>query len=172
MTRFKAIAACVAVIAVSGCASVLERSTQMVRVETPGVIGARCLLETEAHRYQVITPANVKIQRSRKNMTVTCHAQGYQTAAKFVEPHINSTVFYNVTNAGVGALYDMESGASHEYPSLITVAMMKEVIPYIPAEETVIDNRTFDDFDTVVVPSDNAFKDNDAEKAFNETVNK
>ena len=77
-------------LALAGCGhegSVYAREAagkyQSVRIDTPGVEGAACALQTSAGSYVVISPAVVSVTRNAQPMSVSCtkgeHFRGFTT---------------------------------------------------------------------------------------------
>jgi hypothetical protein len=118
----------------SGCASAIDRDTQSIKVVTEGVEGAYCRLSNAYHAYQTYTPGVLKIERDRTPLNVTCTASGFYESSITVKPHINNQTYWNILNAGVGAVYDGYSGSMFEYPTMISVPMTRVVAqaPNVP----------------------------------------
>lgn len=68
------------VLLVAGCASgggghvaVSPSSMQSVRVSTPGVMGASCVLQMPTGSYVLLSPARIDVPRSSGPLTVSCN---------------------------------------------------------------------------------------------------
>ena len=60
---------------------------QSVRVDTPGVEGATCVLQTAAGSYVVISPASVDVPRGMGPLAVSCSKGEHYRGALTVEAH-------------------------------------------------------------------------------------
>jgi hypothetical protein len=121
MRRFISIALAVTAL-LTGCSTVIDRSTQDITVETPGATGAQCLMEWSGHRMRVLAPKTVKITKDEGPMTVTCLAPGNREKTVVIEPITPSSYSYNFfTGFLPGALYDRDTGAMWLYPEKIVV---------------------------------------------------
>ena len=70
---------CMVFFLISGCSIFLNSTSQKIYVTTPGTTGAYCVLETEKHRYQLVTPAAVHVERTAYDIVATCNKEGYKT---------------------------------------------------------------------------------------------
>jgi hypothetical protein len=120
--------ALIAVSVLSGCNTLAQKSYQKVRVETPGVTGADCTLNTKAARYRLITPDSVLIERSPYTMTVTCEKGNHFTAVTTVEPKTHAmNGMQNILNGFVpGMAYDISARSIYDYPRLIILPMQED----------------------------------------------
>ncbi len=78
----------VCVLGLTGCGTVFNHPYQMVHVKTPGVMGADCRMLSPEHRYAVVTPATIQIERSQETLKVICTKVNYKTAIIDVEPRM------------------------------------------------------------------------------------
>lgn len=111
------------VLLLAGCATVLDHSTQKINFQTVGATEADCMVEIDGkYRYNVKTPQTVTIQKSRRDMLVTCRAAGNRFKKMVVTSTISGWTAANVSNGLVpGALYDAETGAMFSYPDIVIV---------------------------------------------------
>ena len=110
-----------ALIAFSGCASIIDGPTQNLVIETPGAGEAECTL-TNGVKYRATTGETLRIMRSRRDLVVDCYASGNRHKQIVVESSFNGWGAANVTNAVVpGTTYDHLSGGLYTYPEIITV---------------------------------------------------
>lgn len=112
------------VAALSGCATMIDRTTQWVEVYTPGVDQADCSLDTPEQRYRLLSPNKVRVERSRFDIVVTCEKSGYETAVRTLPSTLTPSVFLNVFNGIIpGTSYDMVSEAIYRYPTEVEIEM-------------------------------------------------
>jgi len=109
----------------SGCASIVDGTTQSVLLDTTPVKGAHCTLENNKGAWSVpYTPGSISIHRSYEALHITCNKRGYDTAAKQVDSSTKGMAFGNVVLGGViGGGVDAADGAAYDYPSQINVPM-------------------------------------------------
>lgn len=126
-----------AVVAVSasltGCASIVSGTNQIVSVETlqatGKVDGATCKLQNDKGVYYVTTPGTVTVRRAYGDMTVRCEKPGMEAGIASIKSSTKGMAFGNVVFGGViGAGVDMASGAAYDYPNLFQVMMGPAIV--------------------------------------------
>ena len=126
-----------AVVAVSasltGCASIVSGTNQIVSVETlqatGKVEGATCKLENDKGVYYVTTPGTVTVRRAYGDMSVRCEKPGMEAGIASIKSSTKGMAFGNVVFGGViGAGVDIASGAAYDYPNLFQVMMGQTTI--------------------------------------------
>ena len=119
--------------ALSGCASIVEGTTQSVAITTPPADGARCSLTNSEGTWYVTTPGNAQVHKTKTDLNVTCKRDGYQDASTVVSPHFNGATFGNVIAGGIiGVGVDAATGANFNYPENVSIPMS----PLAPAAPT------------------------------------
>lgn len=118
--------ACVA--ALSGCASIVDGSNQVLSVQTTlgsyDVSGASCKLDNNKGTWYVKTPGSVTIHRSYDDLNVRCEKDGVEPGIATVKSSTKGMAYGNILAGGIiGAAVDMGTGAAYDYPGLITVEM-------------------------------------------------
>jgi hypothetical protein len=140
-------------VALSGCATVIDGSSQKIAISTPQVRGARCVLSTSRGRIAVTTPGVVKVSRSKKDIPVRCTKDGYLPATGTIPSDIDDWTFGNVLTAGLGAGVDAATGSINDYPDSFRIRMKPDngmgyspdqpADPYQqPYQQTVPDQQT------------------------------
>lgn len=120
MTRF--ILSFCAVFLLASCATILDRSTQEMHVETPGAEGAMCYLKRPGMLQKVYPPQTVRLTKTSDDMEVRCLALGNREKTVMVEAMMSSNVMLNISNGFIlGALYDYDTGALFKYPEVVRV---------------------------------------------------
>jgi hypothetical protein len=136
MKTVRTIASVIAVVAASGltgCASIVSGTNQVVSVETlhaasGKVDGAVCKLENDKGTYFVTTPGTVTVHRAYGDMNVKCEKAGIPAGLATVKSSTKGMMAGNLLFGGViGAGVDAASGAAYDYPALFQV-MMGETI--------------------------------------------
>ena len=109
----------------SACATIVNGSSQTVTVSTEPP-AATCTLDRMGQRVAAIaaTPASVRIDKSKNDLSVTCGKAGYQQATVVHAPSFSGATFGNIIAGGViGVVVDASSGANYSYPSDIRLAL-------------------------------------------------
>lgn len=112
----------------TGCASIVNGSNQVLSVETRNsagpVIGANCKLENPKGVYYVTTPGTVSVNRAYDELNLKCEKAQEQAGLASVKSTTKAMAFGNIIFGGViGAAVDVGTGAAYDYPMLITVMM-------------------------------------------------
>ncbi len=112
----------------SGCASIVNGTNQIVSVETKlagqAVSGVVCKLENSKGVFYVTTPGTVTLLRAYGDLSVKCDKENIDSGLASVKSHTKGMAFGNILFGGViGVAVDAGTGAAYDYPSLITVAM-------------------------------------------------
>ena len=118
----------------TGCASIVTGTNQIVSVETRApagnVSGASCKLQNDKGVYYVTTPGTITVHRAYGDMLVTCDKPGLPTATASFKSSAKGVLAGNILFGGVGAIgagVDIASGAAYDYPVVLQV-MMKDGI--------------------------------------------
>jgi hypothetical protein len=112
----------------TGCASIVSGTSQVVSVETlhpsGAVAGAVCKLENDKGVYYVTTPGTVTVHRAYGDMNVKCEKSGFDPGLATVKSSTKAMMAGNIVFGGfIGAGVDAASGAAYDYPALFQVMM-------------------------------------------------
>jgi hypothetical protein len=109
----------------AGCSTIVKGTEQQVSVNTPGVPGALCQLQSPAIGVRTVqTPANVILPKSKHNVAVSCTAQCYSPGVATLASHTEVMTAGNVLFGGViGLGVDAASGAMNKYDPGVEVIM-------------------------------------------------
>jgi TonB family protein len=111
-------------VAVSGCATIVEGTTQPVSVNSTPEQGAQCTLVNSQGTWYLTTPGSTTVHKTKTDLQVTCNKQGYQQGQTVAVAHFGAATAGNVIAGGlVGMGVDAASGANYHYDSPITVAL-------------------------------------------------
>ncbi len=116
-----------ALLGLTGCASVVSGKTQPVAVTTvcEGQIvhGVACELLNDKGRWDLKTPGAVLIQKSYGDLAITCRSGASSGTAHFVSKS-NGGGWGNLLLGGlIGYAVDSSSGAGFEYPTEVPVVL-------------------------------------------------
>lgn len=122
------IASAIGAASLTGCASIVSGTSQVVSVETmhtSGKIdGASCKLENDKGVYYVTTPGTVTVHRAYGDMNVKCEKAGVPTGLATVKSSTKGMMAGNILFGGIiGAGVDAASGAAYDYPVLFQIMM-------------------------------------------------
>jgi len=129
--------------ATSGCASIVEGTDQSVTVQTTPS-GASCELKRDGNVIGVVnpTPGTVTVDKSKDDIAVICKKEGYQDASGAFSSDFQGMTFGNILFGGlIGVAVDASSGAMHEYPASVTVAMAPNSFPNTSERDKFFDQR-------------------------------
>lgn len=120
-----------ATLAMSGCATLLEGTSQEILVST-NPAGATCTLEREGQTIATIpaTPSAALVQRRKHDITIRCKKDGFQDAIYVNNSGLASgSVAGNVAadlllTAGLSSIVDSASGADNQYESTVNITMI------------------------------------------------
>lgn len=109
---------------VTACGAVFNSSIQKVEFQTPGVTEVTCIVKNDDYLYDVIAPHTVLIERTHKNLYMTCSKNGYQTVERVLKPRANPSTYWNVLNGVIpGTAYDIGARTAFAYPKVVVVDM-------------------------------------------------
>ncbi|MGA9603033.1 MAG: hypothetical protein WBQ82_02825 [Methyloceanibacter sp.] len=109
----------------AGCSTIVKGTEQQVSVNTPGVPGALCQLQSPAIGTRTVqTPANITLPKSKNNVAVSCAAQCYNPGVGTLASHTEVMAAGNVLFGGIiGLGIDAASGAMNTYDPGVEVIM-------------------------------------------------
>ena len=114
-------------LALVGCATITKGTTQTIAVDTPGVSGATCTIQTPNGPRGLVTPGNVALDKQSSALPISCTKECYVMGSSMIPSNTESMAAGNVLLGGViGLGVDAASGAMNKYPDLVTVAMMPD----------------------------------------------
>jgi hypothetical protein len=120
---------------VTGCASVVEGTTQPISIATNPEIGATCTVSNAKGQWSVVTPGTITVKKSATTiLTIHCSKPGWEdgiayAAGKWSKAGIAGEIVPYVGLVNYAA--DMSSGAMMVYPNSITVPM-RPALPQPP----------------------------------------
>lgn len=125
-----------ALLLLPACSTILDRSTQEVRFETPGAKESMCRVTTgkEGVSYRVHPPEEIILMKTDQQLEVECLADGHRKRTVLIEPVLSSNTFLNFGNGFVpGFALDEHTNAHYVYPDVIAVDFSN--IPFKKAEQ-------------------------------------
>ena len=131
----------IALFALQGCATIVRGSTQSVIVNTK-LPGAACSFSRGGQMIATAnpTPETVNIEKGRKDVIVTCSKTGYREASAPLQSVFEGWTFGNILFGGlIGVAVDAGSGAMHDYPQSIKIALIPSQFSTVSARDSFFD---------------------------------
>ncbi|MBX2856333.1 MAG: hypothetical protein KTR21_15180 [Rhodobacteraceae bacterium] len=122
-------AAAVALLAIgSGCSTLVTGTSQKVNFVTEPAGGACEIYHNGVLLTRIDeTPGHVRIPRSKYGPTVRCSQAGYEDKEFILPANFAAMTLGNAVIGGVvGVAIDSASGATHNYPTQVTVKMQRQ----------------------------------------------
>ena len=131
-------------IALSGCATVFEGTSQEITVNT-NPEGALCVFQREGREVGRIgsTPGTANIRKSKYDITILCDKPGYAQASYLNHSGTTATIAANVAadlilTAGLSSIVDSSTGADNKYDSAVNLSLTPlSQVPTAPNKSTV-----------------------------------
>lgn len=115
----------VCLLAMSGCATIVEGTSQNVAVVTEPA-GARCTMDRQAKLIATIdrTPGAAHLDKSSNDLLITCGKDGFKPITVTDSAHLVGTTLGNVLAGGlVGFVVDAADGADDAYQPEVHLAL-------------------------------------------------
>ena len=116
----------------ASCGSILSGTSSNVAVNAYQngqlVNGAECILDNKKRQYRVVTPANISIDKSRKDMTAKCEYNGMTSNVTEADSSFNAETLLGILlDWGIISIpVDFISGGAWDYPERIDVNFPSE----------------------------------------------
>lgn len=149
-----------ACIAATGCASIVNDTTNPMRIETFNAAGVEvkdvdCKLENDYGNQSIKTPVTVNVRRSSKDLQITCVKTGEVDGRGVAISRANAGLAGNIIfGGGIGAIIDHSKGTAYTYPQWIQVVMGKLLTFDRSADKDGQPNKGADPAQTNVVKQD------------------
>ena len=115
-------------VALSGCATIITGSTQSIAINTPPTSGADCSLSNSEGTWNVASPGQVTVAKSKHDISVHCTKSGWQDADSTVASGFQAWTLGNIILGGlIGIGVDAMTGAINEYPKTVNVPMSQKM---------------------------------------------
>jgi len=117
-----------------GCASVINDSTQPIRIDTKRsdgalVPGAECTLANDYGVFTGRSGTTFQIRRSGQHLDIVCKQSGNPAAVARGVSRINAGMVGNILTVGVlGAIIDHNKGIAYSYPTWMQLEFGKTLV--------------------------------------------
>lgn len=114
-----------------GCASIVNDTTNPVRLETFSESGVEvkdmdCKIENDYGAQTVKTPGTLQVRRSSKDLQIVCIKTGEADAKGVAVSRANAGMAGNIIfGGGIGAIIDHNKGTAYTYPQWIRLVVGK-----------------------------------------------
>jgi hypothetical protein len=118
----------------SGCASIVNETTQPVRIETrkadgANVDGAECKLTNDYGTASVRSGETSQVRRSGRDLDITCRHPANPDAVARAISRANSGLAGNIIfGGGIGAIIDHSKGTAYTYPTWIRLVFGQTLV--------------------------------------------
>lgn len=115
----------------SGCASIINETTNPIRFETYSQAGAEikgmdCKIENDYGAQNIKTPGTLQVRRSSKDLQIVCNKPGEDEAKGIAVSRANGGMFGNIIfGGGIGAIIDHNKGTAYSYPQWVRLVVGK-----------------------------------------------
>jgi hypothetical protein len=121
-------------IAVSGCATIIDGTSQSVSVNTTPEEGAACTLTNSQGSWYLTSPGSTTVHKTKTDLDVTCTKPGFKPGHLVAVSHFTGKTVGNVLAGGViGIGIDAASGANYQYDSPLSVSLGDHEVGEAPA---------------------------------------
>lgn len=109
----------------TGCATVVNDSSQPIRIETTTtegdeIEGVECKVTNDKGHYKMSSGDTVLVRRSSKDLDISCVSPKKGKASARLISRVNGGMFGNIVlGGGVGAIIDHNKGTAYTYPSWV-----------------------------------------------------
>ncbi len=123
-----------AVLACSGCASIVNDSTHPMKVETKNqagelVAGADCRLSNDYGTVTVKSGDTTQVRRSSKDLDIVCKDPKNPDASARAISRANGGMWGNIIfGGGIGAIIDHNKGTAYTYPTWVQLVFGKSLV--------------------------------------------
>jgi hypothetical protein len=118
-----------AAMALSGCATIFEGTSQEITVNT-NPPGATCVFTRNGTTIGAIqsTPALLSVEKRKYDIMITCNKPGYATASYLNHSGVSAAIAGNVAadillTAGLSSIVDSADGADNKYDSAVNITL-------------------------------------------------
>jgi hypothetical protein len=121
-------------VSLSGCATIIQGTSQDIAITTPPVTGASCILTSKEGNWVVVSPGVAHVEKSKEDVLIKCTKDGYQEASAVIPSDFQAWTVGNIVAGGlIGVGVDAATGALNEYPKGFAVPM--QAVPGAPASK-------------------------------------
>lgn len=134
MIRPATIAVAAAAVLSAGCASIVNETTQPMKIETlngtgTAVAGAECKLSNDYGSVTVRSGDTSQVRRSSKDLDISCkHPDNPEAVARAIS-RANAGLAGNILfGGGIGAIIDHNKGTAYTYPTWVQLVFGQTLV--------------------------------------------
>ncbi|MBE7942029.1 MULTISPECIES: hypothetical protein [Ramlibacter] len=123
-----------AVAMTTGCASIVNDSSQAIKVDTldesgKTVSGAECQLSNDFGQFSVRSGNTAMVHRSSKDLDIVCKESGMKDGTARAVSRANAGMAGNIIfGGGIGAIIDHNKGTAYTYPTWVQLQFGKTLV--------------------------------------------
>lgn len=121
-------AAAAIVLACSGCATILDGTSQEIVVNT-NPSGANCDLNRHGEHIGSVsnTPGKITVQKTKYEIQIVCHKPGYEDSTYLNNSGTAGATFGDIVlSGGIGWAVDSSTGSDNKYDSPVNITLNKK----------------------------------------------
>src|SRR5580658_11238613 len=89
-----------------GCATITKGTTQTIAIDTPGVPGATCTIQTQSGPRGLTTPGTVTLDKGSAPLPIQCVKECYSLGSSMIPSNTEAMAAGNVILGGIVGLDD------------------------------------------------------------------
>lgn len=134
MVRIRLMAVLAATTLATGCASIVNDSSQPIKVDALAadgttVTGADCTLNNDYGQVTTRSGSSVQVHRSSKDLDIICKDVGKKDAVARAISRANAGMAGNIIfGGGIGAIIDHNKGTAYTYPTWVQLQFGKTLV--------------------------------------------
>ena len=119
-----------ALIALSGCATIFDGTTQTITINT-NPSGADCTLNRNGAVIGHVspTPASMNIEKTKDDITILCNKFGFEQATYLNHSGVAGATYADIIGGGLGLIgwgIDSSTGSDNKYDSPVNMTLVPE----------------------------------------------
>ena len=147
--NFQAFAACAAIcVALSGCASIFDGTSEEITVNT-NPSGATCVFYRQGVQIGTVvsTPGLLNVKKRKYDITIKCNKSGFAEASYLNHSGTSNLIAGNIVadvvlTAGISSIVDSADGADNKYDPVVNISMVPVGYGSSPADYPVPQSAT------------------------------
>lgn len=125
-------------IALSGCATFVEGTSQGISISTTPEQGAHCTLVNSQGTWYVTSPGTATVHKTKADLDVTCTKPGFKPGHVVAASHFDAISAANMLASPMGLGVDAMTGADYLYDTPIIVPLGQPAARSAPGLQTTI----------------------------------
>ena len=126
--RYNTLMAAVAMLAATGCSTIIEGKSQNIAINTTPPKASCELTRKEVELGKVDpTPGSITVEKTKDDLTIACKKKGYEETTFIDKSGSAGATFGNIAAGGfIGWGVDSATGADNKYDSPVNITLTKK----------------------------------------------